>query len=135
MISKLSIWASLRPDKTSGEIFNVADIAQPSSMEERRPKIAAYFGLQGVAPLDDNSTLLMPTEYIKKHCNVLEKRCANANEVFYEDILDRNFNAFSFNRHLILDKARNIGFLEEADPNASWVETFKRHRAAEMLPE
>jgi len=42
-------------------------------MEERWPKIAAYFGLQGVAPLDDNLTLLMPTEYIEKHHDVLER--------------------------------------------------------------
>jgi hypothetical protein len=135
MIGKLSIWASLHPDRTSSEIFNVADRALPSSMEERWPKIAAYFGLEGVAPLDDNTMLLMPTEYIKKHRDILDKRCANANEVFYGDILDRNLNAFTFNRHLILDKARNIGFLEETDPNASWFEAFERYKAGGMLPE
>jgi hypothetical protein len=67
MIGKLSI--SLHPDKTSGEIFNMADRALPSSMEERWPKIVAYFGLQRVAPLDDISTLLMPTEYITPQCS------------------------------------------------------------------
>jgi hypothetical protein len=88
-----------------------------------------------VAPLDDNSTLLMLTEYIEKHHSVLEKRCANANEVFYGDILNRNLNAFTFNRHLVLDKVRNIGFLEETDPNASWFEAFERYKAGGMLPE
>jgi hypothetical protein len=86
-----------------------------------------------VVPLDGNSTILMPTEYIKKHRNVLEKCYANANEVFHGDILDRNLNTFIFNRCLIREKARNLGFLEDADPNASWVEAFERYKAAGML--
>jgi hypothetical protein len=57
------------------------------------------------------------------------------NEVFYGDILDRNLNSFTFNRHLILDKARNIGFLENAETSASWFETFEGYKAAGMLPE
>jgi hypothetical protein len=45
-------------------------------------------------------------------------------------------NAFTFNRHLILEKVKNIGFMEKADPNASWFEAFERYKAAAgMLPE
>jgi hypothetical protein len=116
----------LHPGRTGSEIFNAADRARPSSIEENRPKIAAYFRLRGVALLDDNSTLLMPTEYIKKHRDVLDKGCANANEVFHADTLDRNLNLFTFNCRLVLGNMRIVGFVEETDPNASWVEVFER---------
>lgn len=102
-------------------------------MAERWPRICNYFGLEGVGPSEDPSTL-RPGEYTKKHLHVLEELGLKANAVFKGDFLDTYGYYLTFDRQLSLDKARSAGFSEEIDPNSSWFKAFDRFRKAGMIP-
>ncbi|KAJ7799677.1 hypothetical protein B0H14DRAFT_2902418 [Mycena olivaceomarginata] len=93
IIAKLAIWASLHPEKSGGQLFNIADRAEPSTMRERWPALAAFFRPPG-------------EEYARKHQDVLKAKCKKPNEVF----------GAAADRQLSLEKIRAVGFLEEIDP-------------------
>lgn len=134
-IAKCSIWASLHPDRTgNGQIFNIADRSSPGSMKDRWPALAAYFGLEGTAPVEDvDRGILKPSEYIKKHYAVLEKHGVKSSPVFRGEFLDSYGYYLDFDRWLSLEKVRKVGFGEEKDPNESWFEAFDRFKQAEMI--
>ncbi|KAL8673607.1 MAG: hypothetical protein Q9168_001962 [Polycauliona sp. 1 TL-2023] len=134
IIAKLAIWASLHPtDAGRGQIFNVADQAKPESMKERWPKLAAYFGLQGEAPIEGKEPVLKPSEYINKHRAKAEKLRMKCSPVFEGEFLDSYGFYLDFDRQLSLEKARKAGFGEELDPTASWFKAFDRFKAAGMI--
>lgn len=136
IIAKSTVWASLHPEQTrDGQIFNVADQTKPESMRERWPKLAAYFGLEGTAPVagDEQEAVLKPSEYIKKHQNVLEKNGVKSSAVFKGEFLDSYGYYLDFDRHLSLEKLRKAGFREELDPNESWFKAFERFKTAGMI--
>ncbi|KAJ7618488.1 hypothetical protein FB45DRAFT_168411 [Roridomyces roridus] len=128
MIAKLAIWASLNPDKSGGQLFNVADSGAPSTMGQRWPAFAAYFGLVGVGPPPVGSVVLRPGEYVAKHRDVLEAKCKKPNEVFGAGFLDGYGFNLTFDRQLSLDKIRAAGFMEELDPVESWFKAFDKFK-------
>ncbi|KAK7001656.1 Sirq protein [Favolaschia claudopus] len=136
MIAKLAIWASLHPEKAGGgQLLNIADREEPSTMRERWPKLAAFFGLVGVGPRSlDNTAGLKPGEYILEHQGVLRARSKKSNDVFGAAFLDGYGYHFTADRQLSLQKIRDLGFVEEADPVESWFKAFRRFREAGMLP-
>ncbi|KAJ7848921.1 hypothetical protein B0H14DRAFT_3867041 [Mycena olivaceomarginata] len=134
IIAKLAIWASLHPEKSGGQLFNIADRAEPSTMRERWPALAAFFGLVGVGPLPLDAITLKPGEYARKHQDVLKEKCKKPNEVFGAAFLDGYGYHFSADRQLSLEKIRAVGFLEEIDPLQSWFKAFERFRSAGMVP-
>lgn len=114
----------------------MADTARPSSKIERWPAIAAYFGLEGVGPVENDPNVLKPGAYIKKHQHVLEE-AQHGNKstlVFKPDFLDAYGYRLNFDRQMSLDKARSAGFTEEVDPISSWFKTFDRFKKASMVP-
>lgn len=131
-VAKSAIWASLHPEKTGGQIFNIADQERPVSMREKWPVLARYFGLEGVAPSDDPN-ILPPSEYVKKHAHVLERLGIKANTVFQGAFLDTYGFYLSFDRHMSLEKIRKAGFGEEVDPNVAWFKAFDKFREAGMI--
>jgi len=133
-IGKLAIWASLNPDKTGGQIFNVADCEKPSSQRERWPRIAGYFGLEGVGPVEGTTEVLTPSEYMEQYKDVLVRKGVKASSVFYGSVLDSNMGSFDKDRHFDMSRTRGVGFTEEVDPNQSWFDAFDRYKAAGMLP-
>ena len=133
-IAKISIWASLHPDKSgNGELFNIADQDQPSNMSQRWPQLARYFGLKGTGPIDDPNAL-KPSAYIKKHQDVLQKYGVKNSNVAQGERLDGYGYHYTFNRQLSLDKAREAGFSDEVDPVASWYKAFDRFKRFGMIP-
>ncbi|KAJ7683852.1 hypothetical protein B0H17DRAFT_985650 [Mycena rosella] len=135
IIAKLAIWASLHPEKAGGgQLFNIADRATPSTMRERWPALAAYFGLVGVGPPAPDAITLKPGEYALKHQDVLKARCKKPNDVFGAAFLDRYGYFLNFDRQLSMEKIRGIGFDEELDPVQSWLKAFERFRKAGMIP-
>ncbi|KAL8640211.1 MAG: hypothetical protein Q9228_002844 [Teloschistes exilis] len=134
IIARCSIWAALHPEKAGGgQAFNIADQAKAESMRERWPRLAAYFGLQGIAPSEDPN-VLKPSEYIAKHGTVLERLGVKNSPVFKSEFLDSYGYYLDFDRHLSLEKVKTAGFAEELDPNQSWFRAFDRYRKAEMIP-
>ncbi|KAJ6473122.1 hypothetical protein C8R45DRAFT_1012304 [Mycena sanguinolenta] len=135
MIAKFAIWASLHPDKAGGgQLFNIADRAEPSTMRERWPALAAFFGLVGVGPPAPGAIVLKPGEYALKHQDVLKAKCRNPNEVFGAAFLDGYGYHFTADRQLSLEKIRAVGFTEELDPLESWFRAFRRFKEAGMVP-
>ena len=137
IIAKFSIWASLHPEKCGGgQLFNIADQDRPSRMSERWPAIANYFGLVGVGPLvdDDGKHLLKPGAYIETHQRVLDEWGGQSSRVFMVEALDGYGYHFDFDRHLKLEKVRQVGFGERVEPNGSWFRAFDRLKAAGMIP-
>ncbi|KAJ7124438.1 hypothetical protein C8R44DRAFT_703904 [Mycena epipterygia] len=135
MIAKLAIWASLHPEKSGGgQLFNIADRAEPSTMRERWPVLAAHFGLVGVGPPAPDVAVLKPGEYAQAHREVLEAKCKKPNDVFGAAFLDRYGYFLTFDRQLSLEKIRAVGFHEEVDPLESWIKAFERFKRAGMVP-
>ncbi|KAJ7166092.1 hypothetical protein C8R46DRAFT_1097055 [Mycena filopes] len=135
IIAKLAIWASLHPEKAGGgELLNIADQAAPSTMRERWPALASFFGLVGVGPLPPDSAVLKPGEYALKHQDLLKAKCKKPNDVFGAAFLDGYGYNLTFDRQLSLEKIRALGFVEEIDPVESWLKAFERFRRAGMVP-
>ena len=104
-------------------------------MRERWPKLAAYFGLEGVPPFegDQEGEVLKPSEYIKKYQCEAEKLGVRSSPVFKGGFLDSYGFYLDFDRQLSLDKVRKAGFEEEVDPNVSWFKAFKNFKEAGMI--
>ena len=135
MIARFSIWAALHPEKTgNGEIFNIADEAKASSMRERWPAICRYFGLEGVAPVNDGTDQLKPSEYCKKHESIVEQHGVKPSSVWHADFLDLYGWWRTADGQFSLDKVRSVGFHEEFDPVEGWYKAFDRFKAAGMIP-
>ncbi|KAJ7661383.1 hypothetical protein DFH06DRAFT_1281487 [Mycena polygramma] len=135
IIAKLAIWASLHPEKCGdGQLFNIADQVKASTMRERWPAFAAFFGLVGVGPPAPGADILKPGEYALKHQDVLKASCKKPNDVWGAAFLDHYGYNLTFDRQLTLEKIREAGFVEEIDPVASWIKAFERFKRAGMVP-
>ncbi|KAF7984319.1 hypothetical protein HWV62_15307 [Athelia sp. TMB] len=133
-IAKLSIWCSLHPEKSSGELFNVADSATPTPMNERWPALAKYFGLVGTGPVNNGEGMEKPGGYMNRHSQVLKDVGVKTSEVFQGGFLDQYGWWCIRDRQFSLEKARKAGWVDEMDPNASWYKAFDTFKAAGMLP-
>ncbi|KAF7981805.1 hypothetical protein HWV62_31911 [Athelia sp. TMB] len=133
-IAKLSIWCSLHPEKSSGELFNVADSATPTPMSERWSALAKYFGLVGTGPVNNGDGMEKPGEYMNRHSQVLKDVGVKTSEVFQGGFLDQYGWWCIRDRQFSLEKARKAGWVDEMDPNASWYKAFDTFKAAGMLP-
>lgn len=134
MIARLAIYASINPDKCGGgQVFNIADQAKPTRMAERWPAICSYFGLEGVAPLDEGKGSLLPGQYLQEHKSALEVKGLKGVDVWKGDFLDTYGFYLDFDRELSLDLIREKGFLEERDPDQSWFRTFDKFKEAGMI--
>jgi hypothetical protein len=118
IMAKLSIWASLRAEKTGTKSFNIADTAKPATVKEGWSAITKVFGLEGVCP-SNNPDHLKPGEYITKHGHVLEDHGVKPGLVFKGEHLDMYGFWTTFDRQLSLDNVKSVGFEEELDPTES----------------
>lgn len=130
MIARFSIWASLHPEKSDGEVFNIVDQTRPLSMKTHWPVIANFFGLEGTSPTENQDTMLLrPTQYIEKHQDKVPG--SNASKLWKASWLDEYGYWTSFDRQFCVDKIRSVGFVEERDANSSWLDTFTLLKAAQ----
>ena len=51
-LGRFHVYASLHPELTAGKAFNIADDDKGCSWAMVWPDIAAYFGLEGIGPVD-----------------------------------------------------------------------------------
>lgn len=56
-LGKFHIYASLHPEQTAGEAFNIADEDRPVSFQMVWSDIAAFFGLKGIGPILESEGL------------------------------------------------------------------------------
>ncbi|KAF2493652.1 hypothetical protein BU16DRAFT_573851 [Lophium mytilinum] len=132
-IARLAIWASLHPEVSAGQLFNVADSARAESMRDRWPKIASWFGLMGIGPApESDEASLLPSKYVQKHEKVLKEKGMGV-LVWKAEFLDSYGFYLDFDRQMSLEKCRKAGFEEEKDPNEAWFGAFEKFRGAGMI--
>lgn len=133
-LGEVAIFASLHPEEFGGKIFNVADCAEPSSMRQTWPQVTEYFGLKGVPPAaaasaDDEK----PSEFVKRHREVLGKAEASGVEIWNPAQLDSYGYWLAFDRQLSLSRLRKAGYHEEREPIQGWREAFELFKKAGMV--
>ncbi|KAJ2895273.1 hypothetical protein MKZ38_006738 [Zalerion maritima] len=141
--AKVSIWASLHPEKTSEQRYNAADSSVPSSWSKKWPIICEYFGLKGVAPPPGCSGP-DPTEYLTNHVEEWKKLEAKhglqsgrvGNNRSYGGFAHFIMSMFDFDRHLDMTKCHEMmgEAAEEIDSKTAWYTAFDRFKKAEIIP-
>ncbi|KAK5109709.1 hypothetical protein LTR85_002287 [Meristemomyces frigidus] len=139
VVARVHIFASLHPEITGGEAYNVADSDTSNSWEDVWPGIAAYFGLKGVGPLPEGQ--LAGEAWVRSESaewdkwtrekqlkpNVLDNTCWGFMTVLANDYA-------SFDRSLDISKARSTGFSERRNHVQSYHIAFDRMRDAGIIP-
>ncbi|KAH8660323.1 hypothetical protein BX600DRAFT_383064 [Xylariales sp. PMI_506] len=152
-IARFMIYASTHPETCgSGQLFNIADNDAPVTYGELWPKLAAWFGLEGVGPADAAPTephvlkvgelprttqSSPPGEYIDQHRDVFVRHglegAANKGVGAGSRQLDSVGYWLTFDRQLSLKKVRGTGFEGNKDPTQGWLETFELFRKAGII--
>ncbi|KAI1641838.1 uncharacterized protein F4817DRAFT_29579 [Daldinia loculata] len=137
ILGRISIFASLNPDRLGGQIINALDDPTPTTFRELWPEIAGWFGLVGVGPSGNEDSSLTPSEYIAKHKHLFEEherpKGVTAGVGAGSKQLDTVGYWLSFDRELSANKLRSTGFLEQQLPAHSWMEAFRRLRLAGVI--
>lgn len=143
IVAKTAIYASLHPDKSSGQRYNAADNSQASSWSKKWPIICEYFGLKGVGPAADG-TAPQPTQYLSEHVaewQELEKKHGLVtgrvgNERSFGGFPYFIMTMFNFDRHLDMTKTHEMWGVdkEEVDTKGAWWTAFDRFRKAKIIP-
>lgn len=143
MCAKVSIIASLHPEKTSGERYNTADNNIPASWSQRWPVIAAYFGLQGVAPPPGGQGP-DPVNYLEDHYeqwSALEtkhglKGGRVGNQRSFGGFAYYIMTMFNFDRQLDMTKCFEMMGDDKVEytTKEAFYTAFNRFRAAKIIP-
>jgi hypothetical protein len=153
-IARFMLYASLNPEKCGqGNLFNIADHQEPCTYGQLWPKLAEWFGLEGVGfadesesnspntlkvgELPDSTASLLPGEYISRHKEIfLRHGCeyaVTAGVGAGHRQLDSVGYWLTFDRQMSLDKIRKTGFEGNKDPVAGWIESFEMFRKAGLI--
>lgn len=141
IVAKFSIWASLHPERTGGESFNVADSDTPGAWAQRWPVICEYFGLKGTPPVEN---YVQPLYYLKSNMSawnqlvtknklrkdILRNELSEGKGHYQQHIMSE----LCFDRTLDLAKSRSAGFHETSDLRQTWWTTFDRLRQNNAIP-
>ncbi|KAJ5400914.1 hypothetical protein N7465_011403 [Penicillium sp. CMV-2018d] len=151
-IARCMIYASLHPEVFGGRLFNIADNETPCRYGDIWPKLASWFGLVGVGPVEASHTQdnnlevgelpkttqsLPPGEYIAKHREVFAQ-CGRPNAISGgvgagHQQLDSVGYWLTFDREMSLKRLRETGFEGDRDPVQCWLETFEMFRKAGLI--
>jgi len=133
-LARAGIFASLHPEQFREKIFNVADSATPSTMRERWPQIASWFGLKGIPPPHSASVSdPKPSDFIKEHRERLMEAGVKGVDIWNAGQLDSYGYWLTFDRQLSLKRLRDAGFDEERGPQEGWWEAFELFKKAGMI--
>lgn len=136
ILGRICVFASLNPDKLGGQVVNALDNSAPTTFRELWPEIAGWFGLIGVGP-SNNGSSLAPSEYISKHRHLFEEcgfpKGVTAGVGVGSKQLDAVGYWLSFDRQLSSEKLRSIGFAEQQSPAGSWMEAFGKFKLAGII--
>lgn len=143
IVAKASIYASLHPEVTSEQRYNVANSAKASSWSIKWPIICEYFGLKGVGPPPGGSGP-QPTQYMADHFSewqTVEKKYGlktgrAGNDRSYGGFPHFIMTMCNFDRQLDLTKCHEMmGEAKlEIDVKGAWWTAFDRFRKAKIIP-
>lgn len=141
ILARFSIFASLHPKRTAGQLYNIADNAQSASWRDKWPIICEYFGLQGVGPTQTSGA--KADDWEGKYANdwqALETkyglRKVEASRMKHEFSISTLMTVLDKDRPLSLAKAHDLwgDLREETDIKTVWWGAFDRFRRARMIP-
>lgn len=137
MVARFSIHASLHPEKTASQSFNVG--GQEDSWSGKWPIICDYFGLKGTGPEEGSP---QPGAYLdahKKQWQELETKHNLKQGSVDSDITHPGFQAFimtmfDFDRQMSMEASHKVGYTEEIGTKDAWTIAFDRMRKAKVIP-
>ncbi|KAH8805146.1 hypothetical protein F5884DRAFT_441544 [Xylogone sp. PMI_703] len=138
-VARMHIYASLHPDATSEQVFNVGDAPGGTSWAVKWPALCDWFGLKGVSR-DASSPTPSGEEYMRMHQqewtawetrNGLKRKVLEAASW---DFLKVMLEMPAFDRQYDLGRAKQIGFTQSQDIIKSYIDVFEKMRAAKMIP-
>lgn len=143
IVAKLTIYASLHPEKSHGERYNAADNEVPGSWSKKWPIICEYFGLIGTPPPAGGSGP-QPGKYIEEHLADWKKLEQDkglqtgrvGNERSFGGFQYFIMSMFDFDRDLDMSKSSALWGDDkiETDVKGAWWKAFDRFRKAKIIP-
>ncbi|KAJ5919714.1 hypothetical protein N7454_009549 [Penicillium verhagenii] len=152
-IARFMIYASLHPDECGGgQLFNVADNETPCKYGDIWPRLASWFGLVGMGPVEDSQALdntlragelpqstidLTPGEYVlenmERFAELGRAHAVRGGVGAGRQQLDSVGYWLTFDRQLSLEKLRRTGFEGDRDHVQGWLESFEMFRKAGLI--
>lgn len=143
LIARFAIHASLHPEISANERFNIADNAVASTWSAKWPIICAYFGLKGVPPTNGSGP--DPAQYLGENADRwaelekkygLQKGRVSGNSRSFQGFPAFIMSMFDFDRPLDLSKTHQAwgSGKEERNTQEAWYTAFDRFRAAKIIP-
>jgi hypothetical protein len=136
-LARFHIYASLHPDLTARQGFNVGDESNDVKWEDLWPRIASYFGLVGTGPSEEIFNI---DKYMQAHESEA-KAWVEENGLKEDALKGTNFGFLTgmlgmtvFDRQYDLSKAKGIGFMETRDTAVGYMNAFDLLRAKKIIP-
>ena len=144
LLARFHIYASLHPDLTASQGFNVGDESAGVTWAALWPRISSYFGLVGTGPIDDNDAsqeTFNIDNYMQTHSGEWPAWVAKyglkegALEGTDFTFLTMMMGMAVFGREYDLTKAQEIGFMETRDTVDGYLTAFELMRKARIMEE
>jgi hypothetical protein len=143
LLARFHIYASLHPDLTANQAFNIGDEPAGVTWAALWPRISAYFGLVGSGPINDNDAP-QETFNIDKYMQTHRAEWAawvvkhslkeGALEGTDFTFLTMMMGMAVFRRDYDLSKAQEIGFTETRDTADGYLTAFELMSKARIIP-
>ncbi|KAL4937713.1 hypothetical protein BDV06DRAFT_226684 [Aspergillus oleicola] len=136
ILGRIAIHAALNPDMCGGKVINMLDNDTPVSASDLWPRIAAWFGLRGVGPVE-NANALKPGEYIDKFRHLFADNGRPKGVTCGVGAGNQQLDAvgwwLKFDRQFSSVRLRSVGFMEQRNPLEGWLEAFEGFRKAGII--
>lgn len=141
LLARFHIYASLHPDATAHQAFNIGDEPAGVTWAALWPRISAYFGLVGTGPITDNDQEAHNIDkYMQTHRAEwaaweakykLKKGVIEGTDFTFLTIM---LGMAVFGRQYDLGKAQGIGFRETRDTVDGYLNTFELMKISKIIP-
>ena len=143
ILARFAIHASLHPEETTGQHYNIANNPTPGSWETKWPLVTEYFGLKGVGPVERDHPLMDPVAYVEKHAGrfaEIQEKYGLESEVQERPPIQLSYEALGAlkrDRTLSLAKAHALWGerTETGDVKSAWWTALERMKAARQIPD
>jgi hypothetical protein len=138
-VARMHIYASLHPEKTSGQVFNVGDTFGGIRWADKWPALCGWFGLKGVSR-DESAPMPSGAAYMHLHqkdWSSWEARNGLKGKVLEAaswDFLHVMLEMAVFDRQYDLGRLKEIGFTDTRDIIKSFIAVFEQMRAVKIIP-
>lgn len=130
LLAHFHIYASLHPDLTASQAFNVGDESDGTSWEKLWPSLTSYFGLVGTGPDESFNIDAYMQEHRKEWPTWVKEHGLKEGALEKTDFgfLTMMMGMAVFGREYDLSKSRGIGFAETRDTVEGYLEAFELMR-------